>query len=344
MKMDIRFYRTPDRTEDKRRLDENRDPITGARGAHPVGTGIGAAAGGAATGAAIGTVAGPVGTALGAAGGAIVGGLIGKGVAERVNPTAERAYWEENYMREPYYRSGTSFDDYYPAYQTGYEGYSRMYGRTWDQSEMDLRSDYETRKGKSMLSWDDARPAVRAAWDRLDSNFERLIGHHVVDRDNEVIGKLSCLWTDHTGEPSYLGVKTSWLSGKHHVIPAHAARIDSQRERIWVPFSVKAVKDAPCFDPDTELSDADERRVEEYYTQFGHQPGSGMAGRTADTMAGSEGVSTSANRMGDSDTRLRRVGAMGTTQSPALTEGQGEQTLSRNDEYPPLRREGKNYQ
>src|SRR4051812_26680344 len=67
--------------------DANADPITGAPGAHPVGTGIGAAAGGIAAGAAIGTVAGPIGTAIGAAVGAVVGGLAGKGVAERIDPT-----------------------------------------------------------------------------------------------------------------------------------------------------------------------------------------------------------------------------------------------------------------
>src|ERR1043165_1907606 len=90
----------------------NRDPISGARGAHPVGTGIGAAAGGAAAGAAIGTVAGPVGTAAGMVAGAIVGGLAGKGVAEKVNPTVEREYWSQNYQKEPYYRSGRRFEDY----------------------------------------------------------------------------------------------------------------------------------------------------------------------------------------------------------------------------------------
>ena len=42
----------------------NLDPITGAPGAHPVGTGIGAAAGGVAAGAAVGSVAGPVGTVI----------------------------------------------------------------------------------------------------------------------------------------------------------------------------------------------------------------------------------------------------------------------------------------
>jgi uncharacterized protein (TIGR02271 family) len=279
MKFEIRCYRTPDRKDagDRRGTDENRDPISGARGAHPVGTGVGAIAGGAATGAAVGSVAGPVGTAAGVVGGAVVGGLVGKGVAEQVNPTAEREYWNQNYNREPYYNNTRSWDDYDPAYRVGYEGYGRYGGqKTCEECETDLRSEFERNKGKSRLSWDEARPAVQAAWNRVDRNFENYIGHHVVDRDDEVIGKLSSLWTDESGEPAYLGVRTSWFSGKHHVIPAHAARIDNRRERIWVPFSVQAVKDAPAFDPDTQLSDADERQIEEYYSRFGHQRSVGM--------------------------------------------------------------------
>ena len=66
---------------------ENRDPISGTPGAHPVGTGVGAAAGGIAAGAAAGSVAGPVGTVVGAAVGAVAGGLAGKGVAEKVDST-----------------------------------------------------------------------------------------------------------------------------------------------------------------------------------------------------------------------------------------------------------------
>src|SRR5215213_11818884 len=69
--------------------DENRDPITGAPGSHPVGTGVGAAGGGAA-GAAVGAAIGagmsgpaaPVGAAIGAVVGAVAGGLAGKGAAE----------------------------------------------------------------------------------------------------------------------------------------------------------------------------------------------------------------------------------------------------------------------
>ncbi len=85
--------------------DENRDPITDAPGAHPVGTGIGAAGGGAA-GAAIGAAGGPAGAAIGAAVGAVAGGLAGKGVAESIDPTAEEAYWRENHQSRPYVDRG----------------------------------------------------------------------------------------------------------------------------------------------------------------------------------------------------------------------------------------------
>ena len=73
--------------DEANRHSDNRDPITGTPGAHPVGTGVGAVAGGVAAGAAAGTVAGPVGTVVGAAVGAVAGGLAGKGVAEQVDPT-----------------------------------------------------------------------------------------------------------------------------------------------------------------------------------------------------------------------------------------------------------------
>jgi uncharacterized protein (TIGR02271 family) len=66
---------------------ENRDPITGEPGSHPVATGAGAVAGGAA-GAAAGSVAGPVGTGVGAAAGAVLGGVGGKAAGEKFDPTS----------------------------------------------------------------------------------------------------------------------------------------------------------------------------------------------------------------------------------------------------------------
>jgi len=148
----------------------NRDPISGAPGAHPVGTGIGAALGGAAagaaTGAATGTVAGPVGTVVGAAIGAVVGGLAGKGVAESIDPTREEAYWRENYKSRPY-ASGASYDDFGPAYAYGVSSYRRHAGRAFDDVESDLAREWSSARGESSLTWDRARVASRDAWDRL---------------------------------------------------------------------------------------------------------------------------------------------------------------------------------
>jgi hypothetical protein len=148
--------------------DANRDPISGTPGAHPVGVGLGAAAGGAAAGAAAGTVAGPIGTLAGAAVGAVIGGLAGKAVAETIDPTAEDAYWRNNYSREPYYQSGVSYEYYAPAYRTGYEGRARYAGRNWTEVERDLQSDYNQSRGTSSLTWDKGRHATRAAWDRVE--------------------------------------------------------------------------------------------------------------------------------------------------------------------------------
>ena len=92
------------------KADANRDPISGAPGAHPVGTGVGAAAGGVAAGALAGTVAGPVGTVVGAAIGAVAGGLAGKGIAEAIDPTAEEAYWRENFSGRPYVKGESDRD------------------------------------------------------------------------------------------------------------------------------------------------------------------------------------------------------------------------------------------
>lgn len=147
----------------------NRDPITGTPGAHPVGTGVGAT-GGAIAGAAAGSMAGPVGTVVGLVAGAVVGGLGGKAVAEGVNPTAEEAYWRENYDKESYYDAGRPYDDYGPAYQLGWSGRAAR-GADFEGAEPALASEWATRRGASRLEWAQARPATLAAWNRADEAY-----------------------------------------------------------------------------------------------------------------------------------------------------------------------------
>jgi uncharacterized protein (TIGR02271 family) len=150
--------------------DTNPDPITGAPGSHPVGTGVGAVAGGAAAGAAAGTVAGPVGTAVGAAVGAVAGGLAGKAVAENIDPTAEDAYWRENYKTRPYFSKEYDYTTYAPAYRMGWESRSTSKYKTFDEAEPELRTRWEREHASTRggLAWDKARLASRDAWDRID--------------------------------------------------------------------------------------------------------------------------------------------------------------------------------
>ena len=149
--------------------DANRDPITGTPGAHPVGTGVGAMAGGAATGAAIGSVAGPVGTAVGIAVGAVVGGLAGKGVAEKIDPTVEDAYWRDNYRSKGYVEKNTGYETIQPAYRAGYEGYSKYPGKRFHEVENDLKQDYEKNRSGTGLEWDKAKHAAKDAWHRVEN-------------------------------------------------------------------------------------------------------------------------------------------------------------------------------
>lgn len=160
--------------EDKKTVqnqgDTNPDPISGEPGAHPVGTGIGAAGAGAigtAIGAALG---GPVGAVAGAVVGSVVGGLAGKATAEAIDPTVENAYWRDNYATEKYVEKDLSYDEYEPAYRTGYKAYRHNFGtgKTYEQLEPELQSDYESNRGGSSLTWEKAKHATRAAWDRAE--------------------------------------------------------------------------------------------------------------------------------------------------------------------------------
>lgn len=153
----------------------NRDPLSGAPGAHPVGTGVGAALGGAAAGALTGTVAGPVGTLVGAAIGAIVGGLAGKGVAEVMDPTVEDAYWRDNFSARSYAGPEASYDDYGPAYGFGVNSYSKYSGQSFDEAESDLARDWSDARGTSKLDWNRAQPATRDAWNRVSDKVERAV-------------------------------------------------------------------------------------------------------------------------------------------------------------------------
>ena len=98
-----------------------------------------------------------------------------------------------------------------------------------------------------------------------NQDLSRYIDHAVIDRNGNRVGTLQCLWSDHTGQPAYLGVKTGWLLGRTHVVPAYNAEVSEQGQTIRLPYEEQRIKEAPSYDANAELNDAAEREVSSYY-------------------------------------------------------------------------------
>ena len=155
---------------------ENRDPITGAKGAHPIGVGVGAATAGVVggvIGSAVPIVGTAIGIALGTAVGAVIGGYAGKGAAESLFPTGEIEYWRNAHVDRPYYDNASQYtfdQDYLAAYRFGYIN-SYAYGTlSFDEVEGQLRQAWEQSRDASRLDWDQAREAAKDAWHRARTN------------------------------------------------------------------------------------------------------------------------------------------------------------------------------
>lgn len=85
-----------------------------------------------------------------------------------IDEVREQDYWKNQYNKEGYYEAGQTYDQYDPAYRTGYQGRHRYAGRTYDQAEGDLKNDYERARGETHLGWEKAKHAIKAAWHRLE--------------------------------------------------------------------------------------------------------------------------------------------------------------------------------
>ena len=145
----------------------NTDPLSGAAGAHPIETGVGAAVGGAAAGLAVGALGGPVGAVIGAAvGGAVAGGLAGKGVGELIDPTTEDVWLREYFGSRTDRRTGDTHERYREAYRYGLACHDRYRDRRFEEVEPDLRAGWDRARGTSTMSWNEARGAVKDAFDR----------------------------------------------------------------------------------------------------------------------------------------------------------------------------------
>jgi hypothetical protein len=141
---------------------------------HVLGAGSAALAGGLA-GAALGAViGGPPGLAVGAAAGGALGAVVGNRASEANDTRADLGHFQQIFRTMPYYVDGHDWHDYAPAYRFGLDSYRELGGGDLPAVESQLQGRWEAaaRYG-SRLSWHQAAPAVRHAWQSLDDARRR---------------------------------------------------------------------------------------------------------------------------------------------------------------------------
>ena len=89
-------------------------------------------------------------------------------VSTSAGATAEAAHWQEAHATQPYAKSEFGYEDYAPAYQLGYNSRGRYQTQSFDTVQDEMKGEWERNRGNSRLSWDDALPATRAAWHRVE--------------------------------------------------------------------------------------------------------------------------------------------------------------------------------
>ena len=129
-------------------------------------------------------------------------------------------------------------------------------------------------------------------------SLEQLIDYNVVDQNGDEIGTLHSLWSDpDTGSVEFLGVKTGWLFGHNHVVPAEKAELDETTNVVRLPYTEAFIKEAPSISADAEISEAEEDNIYRYYglnEQGTGETSTGTGGYAAAASAPAEAIGASA--------------------------------------------------
>lgn len=81
-------------------------------------------------------------------------------------PVEEDGHWRETHATRSYVIPGSTYQDYAGAYALG-EGVQRRYpGEHFDNLDEQLAADWGIARRRSLLDWNEARPAAREAWER----------------------------------------------------------------------------------------------------------------------------------------------------------------------------------
>jgi PRC-barrel domain len=103
-------------------------------------------------------------------------------------------------------------------------------------------------------------------FDSFDEDEARkLAGCKVIDESDQSVGTVDGLWMDSsTHHVEFFGVKSNWLPGKVHVVPAGDAQIIEEGNLIRLRYPAAQVKKAPTFSPGAELAQIEKEQINAY--------------------------------------------------------------------------------
>ena len=112
-------------------------------------------------------------------------------------------------------------------------------------------------------------------------SLEQMIDYKVVDQNGGAVGTLHSLWSDPTtGAVEFLGVKTGWIFGQNHVVPAEKAELDETANLVRLPYTEVFIKEAPAISAAAEISEEEEENIYRYYglNRAADAPGNNQVG------------------------------------------------------------------
>ena len=94
---------------------------------------------------------------------------------------------------------------------------------------------------------------------------EAYTDYTVYDQHYNKVGKVDDLFVDERDEPEYIGVKMGLFGTKSTLIPMELVRVNDRRRLVEVAANEEAIKHAPTFDDDNDITSDFEDRVHGYF-------------------------------------------------------------------------------
>ena len=109
---------------------------------------------------------------------------------------------------------------------------------------------------------------MKSIQDFPSANYHDFLDFLIVDKAGEEVGTLFSAWSDQkTGAFEYLGIKTGFLLGKNHIVPAKDAQVEEEKRTIHLPYTLQFLKEAPVCDASAEITEEHENEIKAYYAK-----------------------------------------------------------------------------